>query len=201
MYFSSFAHKTDKLDVAVNFKCNYADADELSYDKARTEELCKSCGMYGRCYSCPPRSPSFGRYVSKYKYAFVYCFFINSDEIKIKNPYFRSMTANRILAPMLYRFGISIEALLDGLSFRSGYCHLCRPCRAKLGKPCAHPDKMRYSLESVGVDVSKCSGDVLGHKIDWSKKGTIPKYYSVVGAVLTNKHPDERGLFEAFSRS
>ena len=94
---------------------------------------------------------------------------------------------------MLYKYGLTIEPILNGISFKSGSCRLCHPCAAKLKKPCKKPKKMRYSLESVGVDVASLASK-LDHEILWYKNKKLPKYVSVVGGVLTNKKVPEKNL-------
>ena len=52
------------------------------------------------------------------------------------------------------------------------------------GKPCVHPDEMRYSIESLGGDVVKTAAELLGTEIKWAASGELPEYFLLVGGLL-----------------
>jgi predicted metal-binding protein len=73
----------------------------------------------------------------------------------------------------------------------SGNCHFCENCSRKDGTPCVEPNKMRYSLESLGYKVSDICENILNEKLQW-EKGTRPSYLFLVSAILTNDAIDPK---------
>ena len=64
-------------------------------------------------------------------------------------------------------------------------CRLCREgCTRPEGKPCRHPDRLRYSLEAVGFDVSAAARDLLGIDLEWSSDGSLPKHITIITALM-----------------
>ena len=61
-----------------------------------------------------------------------------------------------------------------------GSCGLCEPCHAKLGEPCAYPEKVRTTLEALGIDVMSLLG-LLG--LD---SGFHPDKVTWTGCILFN---------------
>ncbi|MDO5562019.1 MAG: DUF2284 domain-containing protein [Synergistaceae bacterium] len=66
----------------------------------------------------------------------------------------------------------------------AGQCEICPVCARVDGLPCRHPEKMRYSLESVGGDVTKIAKEILGLDILWMKDNKIPEYLTLICALL-----------------
>lgn len=67
-------------------------------------------------------------------------------------------------------------------------CSLCpEGCTRPEGKPCRHPDMMRYSLESVGFDIEAMTRDLLGIDLEWSTDGSLPKHITLVTALFTRE--------------
>ena len=52
-------------------------------------------------------------------------------------------------------------------------------------EPCRFPEKLRYSLESLGANVGALAADKLGAPLQWGTKDAPPEYFVLVGAVLT----------------
>ncbi len=66
-----------------------------------------------------------------------------------------------------------------------GCCILCKDgCLRAKGKPCAHPDQIRYSIESLGADVDKTTRRVIGTGLQWIAKDKLPDYLMLVGGLL-----------------
>ena len=64
-------------------------------------------------------------------------------------------------------------------------CTLCpEGCTRPEGKPCRYPDRLRYSLEAVGFDVTAAASDLLGIDLEWSSDGTLPKHITIVTALF-----------------
>ena len=72
------------------------------------------------------------------------------------------------------------------VSLSAGSCSLCGKgnCTRPSGAPCRYPDKMRYSIESLGGNVGKTVHDLLGIQLEWIEEGKVPSYFVLVGGLL-----------------
>ena len=70
-----------------------------------------------------------------------------------------------------------LEEEKDGtLVLSAGKCDACEKCARENNLPCRKPDKMRYSIESLGGDVVKTAEKYLGKPLLWIKDGKVPEY-------------------------
>lgn len=71
-------------------------------------------------------------------------------------------------------------------SLSAGSCRICGEtgCRRPLGKPCRFPDKMRYSIESLGGNVGLTASKLLNIRLQWIEEGKVPDYFVLVGGLL-----------------
>ena len=74
----------------------------------------------------------------------------------------------------------------ESVSLSAGSCDLCKEegCTRKDGKPCRYPDKLRYSIESLGGDVGRTVSKLMGYELEWVEEGKVPSYYVLVGGLL-----------------
>ena len=72
------------------------------------------------------------------------------------------------------------------VSLSAGSCSICGKgnCTRPSGKPCRYPDKMRYSIESIGGNVGKTVHDLLGIQLEWIEEGKVPSYFVLVCGLL-----------------
>ena len=71
------------------------------------------------------------------------------------------------------------------LRLDAGRCLVCERCARRDEEPCRFPEKLRYSLESLGANVGALAADKLGAPLQWGTKDAPPEYFVLVGAVLT----------------
>ena len=77
------------------------------------------------------------------------------------------------------------------VSLSSGGCNLCKECSRKDGQPCRQPDKMRYSLDAFGFDLTAITKDMFDIDILWCKE-RLPDYFTLIHGILTGDEvPDE----------
>ena len=119
-------------------------------------DMCKSnaCGMYGKCWTCPPDCGEIGELIKSLgKYSKVLVF---QTVGKLEDSYdFEGMTEHKKsfvktvckVREMLESEGI--EALVLG----AGGCGICTRCSKRDNEPCRFPTKAIYSLEAYGIDV------------------------------------------------
>lgn len=73
------------------------------------------------------------------------------------------------------------------LILENGACRLCKICELQRKHFCRYPDKMRYHLESTGIDVNDLIQKTFNFELKWYFKNSFPEYQSLVGGILINK--------------
>lgn len=186
--FTSIAHtQSALLEYTVKIsKIHTIDCYHLT-DSERFSKLCDiGCSNFNKKWSCPPNSPSFHEFTSKWSDLFVFHFQIYTDQfLYIKNDYLKIKAANSILKSRADKY-LSIMSYQYGSYISTGSCRLCKPCKCKLTMPCAYPDKMTYSFEALGIDVNKLVYMCFQEPLLWYKPKCLPKYTSVVCGLMTN---------------
>ena len=160
-------------------------------DIPRFRECCSKCPGYGKRWACPPYdfdSMEIWRSCSSVLlYAKKLC--IPAEERgRIYSPDELKRAYNSLLAPVRAELMEELYALErehpGSRALSAGGCEVCRECTRGAGKPCARPDLMRYSVESLGGDVLKCIGTFLGESVEWAGDGRLPGKYILLGALL-----------------
>lgn len=156
-------------------------------NKQYTDNLCKvGCVNYNKKWSCPPYSPDYSMFSSKYSDIIVIVLCTEMFQFSyIKNDYLKIKAANTV---MKSRIDQILRSYIDDNHYyiSTGSCRLCKPCKCKKGDFCAHPDLMSYSFESLGINVSEMVKDLLDFELLWYKKDHLPQYTSVVAGLLYN---------------
>ena len=151
------------------------------------QALCKNgCPNYAQKWSCPPFAPSYEKYIAGWNYLAAFFFQADMSQFSyIKNNYLKIKAANSILKSRADRY-LRHMAAQYGTYISTGSCRLCKPCKCKLQLPCAHPQKMSFSFEALGIDVGTFVESYFNSELLWYKHGHLPKYTSVVCGLLTN---------------
>lgn len=153
--------------------------------------LCKNgCPHYNLSYTCPPNSPKYTDYTKDFENTLVIAMYTDVNEensISDIHPYLR-----RILSDML----IPIEKEFNGLLTDGGRCRYCEKCTYVDNLPCRFPDKIRFSMEAMGIDLDKVCREVLNHKIVWDKKDD-KSYCTVLGSINFNGNISEKDFEKA----
>ena len=169
-------------------------------NKQKFDLLCKNgCPNYEQKWSCPPFAPKYTDFVLDYQKILVVLLSTDLSQFSyIKNDYLKIKAANTILKS---RVDKALRMFLsEGCHYIStGSCRMCKPCKCKLGLPCAHPNTMSYSFESLGINVSKMAEDLFSFKLQWYKRSCLPQYTSVVAGLLFNNSFKAHSLLDAFS--
>ena len=164
-------------------------SDELLHleDKQRFDYLCKTgCINYNMKWSCPPFAPAYSSIVRSYKYILIVLLKVQLAQFSyIKNNYLKIKAANSILKSRLDR-ALRITKKCNEFYISTGSCRLCKPCKRKMGEPCALPVERAYSFEALGINVSALTLDVFHTELLWYQKGIVPQYTCVVGGLVTN---------------
>lgn len=158
---------------------------------------CKDCKNYAALWSCPPLAlegtvafSSFSRvHLVGVKVIYDAGTIAAADTaVKVRAVTFESLQS---VKRRLFEAMLTAEQSQPGSrSFSSGGCHLCAVCTRPEGKLCRQPQKMRYSLDAFGFDLTRIAQDALGIELQWPKSG-LPAYYTLVHALLTkDEAPD-----------
>lgn len=140
------------------FKANVIEAKEIKTDKVfRNMCASNSCGMYGKCYMCPPDVGEIDELmaqVGEYDYALVYQTVTELEDsfdfegmVKAKKKtYPLAQSLRKVFADMNITKVIHLGA---------GGCGVCETCAKREEEPCRFPEKAMPSLEAYGVNVSE----------------------------------------------
>lgn len=160
-------------------------------EKERFLNFCKECHNYNRRWSCP--SLSFDEnFLLNYKYAHLI-----STKVVFKKEVRESVrgedinkVSNETIKEVRNKLSTALLSLEEtypsSRSIVSGGCNICKECTRIYNKPCIYPDKMRYSLNTFGFDISKLLTELFNIELKWGTD-KLPEYYTLVSAFLTNE--------------
>lgn len=140
------------------YRANVIKADLIVTDRV-FRDMCaaNSCGMYGKCYMCPPDIGPIDELmaeVKNYDYALVYQ---TVTELEDSYDFEGMIEAKKSTYPLAQKlretFGKLWEA--DALHLGAGGCGVCPTCAKRTGEPCRFPDRAMPSLEAYGINVSQ----------------------------------------------
>lgn len=147
--------------------------------------LCRDgCPYYNLSYTCPPNSPKYTVYTKDFENTLVIAMYTSIDEensINDIHPYLR-----RLLSDML----IPLEIKFNGLLTDGGRCRYCDECTYVDNLPCRFPEKIRFSMEAMGIDLDKVCNEILNHKIVWDNNDS-KAYCTVLGSINFNGNYSE----------
>ena len=117
-------------------------------------DVCKSnsCGLYGKCWMCPPDIGEIETMMAElktYRQAVVYQTVSTlEDSFDVEGMLAAGNRHNQLARTLR---SMAPEALHLG----AGGCQICRPCAKVKGEPCRFPELAMTSLEAYGIHVSK----------------------------------------------
>jgi len=144
------------------------------------------CPSYGHSWACPPKAPYLEQEVSKYiKFYLIFVKFNlisyiekqklknpKRNEVSIRNAFFmKNLMRDKLEQEIKLCINGQLKSYNEKLILWDGFCRLClnkkdRGCTHDLGDPCRYPDKIRYSMEAVGIDVTKTVKN-LDFNLEW----------------------------------
>ena len=139
-------------------KANVITTDKIELDRV-FRDICASngCGMYGKCYMCPPDCGDIDALmaeVGEYHYALVYQ---TVSELEDSFDYEGMVAAKKRFYPISQKLRpIFHEAGIEKvLHLGAGGCGVCSVCAKRTGEPCRHMELAMPSLEAYGFNVSR----------------------------------------------
>jgi len=144
---------------------------------------CQACPNYGQVWSCAPYDFDPMEIWNRYETLHLYAWMLLPDYPGQDVP--AAMRALRVERLAYLTRILRREAAVPGsLALSAGSCLECGVCARAEGKPCRHPDRLRYSIESLGGDVVKTSERWLHKPLLWIRDGVVPSYLILVGGLL-----------------
>lgn len=152
----------DKLIKAVldmgAFKASVINASDIVTDKA-FRDMCASnvCGMYGRCWTCPPDVGDIYELmaeIKKYDFALVYQTVTELEDSFDFEGMIEAKKLGRKMSQELRKV-FEIADMDKVLHLGAGGCGVCEKCAKQTGEPCRFPELALASLEAYGVNVSE----------------------------------------------
>ncbi len=133
-------------------------ASDISTDRA-FRDMCKmnACGVYGKCWMCPPYVGDIDELMQKireYDYALVYQ---TVSELEDSFDFEGMVAAKKRTYPLAQAFRkvFSDMNISRVLHLGAGGCGVCEVCAKKTNEPCRFPEKAMPSLEAYGINVSE----------------------------------------------
>lgn len=160
----------------------------------RAEEFikyCRECPNFGKLWSCPEYDFDTAEYFNKHRMLKVIGLRIIYSPGEREKTYTKEEMARAISSGLkaerkaLDEYLRKLEEETGGTALNAGSCTLCpEGCARPEGRPCRFPDKMRYSLESLGADITATIGDLLDIELKWDREGRLPEYHTLVAGLL-----------------
>lgn len=154
---------------------------------------CRECPNYNAIWTCPPLAFDVDTYLERFEWINVLCArIILSNQVIVE-----ADTPDKIRTvgwEILLSVKLDMEEKLRRLekhipgsvSLSSGGCNLCKECSRKNALPCRQPDKMRYSLDAFGFDLTAITKDMFDIDLLWCKE-RLPDYFTLIHGILTEE--------------
>ena len=166
------------------------------YDRERFVAYCRKCENYGRLWSCPEYGFLPLDYLKEHEGLWLIATRIWLDP-QLREEIITREGLDEVSREIVgeVKEAVDRELLAEekahkGLRMLScGGCRLCHRCARLDGMPCRQPGRMRYSLESLGCDVTALARDKLGLEFQWID-GRLPEYLALVNGMLVKEPPE-----------
>lgn len=192
-------------DFPINYKVAETTIDNLLkfFKKSTIRGYCKNCPNFQKVWSCPPYDFSEEEYIHNYKFAYIIGAKLNYSDIReyVDKLICNSMDNIHISTDIYYKLReivdknmFSMENLYnDSKILLGGKCTLCNECAREKNSPCLHKDKLRYSLESLGFEVSSITENILKDKIIFTGD-SLPPYCLSIYALFSKEQLSTKEL-------
>jgi predicted metal-binding protein len=151
----------DKLVAAAlekgAFKASVIDASKIeTHPSFRDMCAANSCGVYGKCYMCPPDvgdADELTARLADYRYALVYQ---TVSELEDSFDFEGMKAAKSRTYPLAQSLRKSFDesGISNALHLGAGGCGVCKVCAKRTNEPCRFPALAMASLEAYCINVS-----------------------------------------------
>lgn len=140
------------------FKANVIDVKDVVFDRV-FRDICASnaCGMYGKCWTCPPDVGEIDDLIANAKGFSHILVYQTVSELEDSYDFEGMIVAgekhNRLAQEL--RKAFPQNECSKVLHLGTGGCRLCPVCAKRSNEPCRFPTLAMRSLEAYGIHVSK----------------------------------------------
>lgn len=178
MHESPFSYRVEKAETEISV----AEFLRGCIDIPKFLACCRACPNYDHRWACPPFSFDPMEIWNAYTGLRLYAWFLipgSSDGNAL-------LEALKREKPGVLRELLQLERdTPDSLALACGTCDACAVCAKEQGRPCVHPEQLRYSIEALGGDVGEAARRYFGKPLLWIQNGVAPEYLMLVGGLLT----------------
>ena len=160
-------------------------------DTERFLKSCSECRGYGRTWACPPYDFDPASIWKSHQSVLIRAKKVlipEEDRAKRMTNEELNRYSHELLLPVkreLMDELYAMEAEAQGsLALSAGGCDICSQCTRPEGGACRFPEKLRFSVESLGGDVILTCQRLLGEEVLWAENGMLPDHFLIVGALL-----------------
>ncbi|MBQ8307110.1 MAG: DUF2284 domain-containing protein [Blautia sp.] len=155
--------------------------------------FCRECHNHDRLWSCPEFSFDANEYWKKYSRLKLFGIKILMPEEVTAKEWTKEERGEIIEQTLWIEKQKLTEELFamekeypGSISLSAGSCQVCGKdhCARIEGKPCRHPEQLRYSIEALGGDVGLTVTKYLGLELKWIEGDRIPPWFILVGGLL-----------------
>lgn len=140
------------------YKAKIINSKDISFERY-FRDMCASnaCGMYGKCYMCPPDIGDIEVLISqvqRYDYALVYqTVSVLEDSYDFEG----MLAAKKRTVPIAQKLRkvFADMNISNALHLGAGGCGVCETCAKATNEPCRFPKLALPSLEAYGINVSQ----------------------------------------------
>jgi predicted metal-binding protein len=162
--------------------------DQILFDPV-IQTLCNNpkfkCPNYGHNWACPPHAPYLEKDIMTHnKFYLIYCRIDMNRQIQDKKTDWEGLNSYKYLRNCIEK---EIEKFLElqNISINNvsilwdGHCNACEKeglnCAIDEELPCRFPDRKRYSMEAVGINVTETVRNV-DLEIEWPPKNHLFRF-------------------------
>ena len=171
---------------------------EEYFNREKTLGLCKPCPNFAKYWSCPPYAFDEAIFLKQFKYMHIIGrqFEVPRNDLRnIRDPQAvldYSTKKLEAIKVMTWKTLLEIENEVEGaIALIPGNCPICEAqgmaCARKENKPCRYPGMMRFSLESLGFNVTDLLKYEVGMSMKWGDTYRLPEVLTSVSAILCNE--------------
>lgn len=151
---------------------------------------CRECPNYASSWSCPPFDFNPLDYWKQYSdfHIEAVCIYFSKEDYEKSYP---EEELTKIISQIMQKEKSTLTAELysmesaDAISLSAGSCNECTYCTRADDKPCIHPEKLRYSIESLGGNVGLTCSKLFHKTLDWCEAGKLPEKLMLICGLLS----------------
>lgn len=148
---------------------------------AEFRKMCEmnSCGLYGRCWTCPPAIGDIAPLMEEVKSYRGGVLYQTVHSLEDSYDFEGMMDAKRLHGKVSAAIRQALSDAVCGrhLHLSCGGCFLCEKCAILVSEPCRHPEETIPSMEAYGIDVYRTTAGTDLHYING--KDTVT-YFGIV---------------------